>query len=289
MADRQATTPVLTIDTEDATSLRTPYEGCPICGGRETRELGVVDCRRHALWHAPLPETLRWLECTACHHQFTDSIYTEAGLRELFRKSHSNQLAGGDLNGQRILWAPIVQRVIQALPEPSAVFGVNRLTWVDVGCGSGSLVFTAEEFGFEAVGLDLRAEVVERIRALGYKAYQKDLLSLTNIAPIHVISMADVLEHTPYPVSVLLHAHKLLDAQGVLFLSCPNRECVSWRAMNMEKTNPYWFEIEHYHNFSRRSLMWLLSHCGFRPVGYGVSTRYISCMEIVAVKDASAA
>lgn len=283
-----ATTPQLTPSTEaqprQLPIYRTPYEHCPICSSTEFREIGKVNCTGHPLWHAPLPESLRWLQCKSCTHQFTDNIYTDAGLEELFRKSHSNQVAGGDIDAQRMVWAPIVDRVLRALPDPTAVFGPSRLTWLDVGCGSGSLVMTADEFGFNAIGLDLREEAVAKIRTLGYQAQKSDLLSLTASAPIHVISMADLLEHTPYPVAILQHAHKLLDTDGALFISCPNRECSSFRHMTQLKSNPYWIEIEHYHNFSRRSLMWLLSQCGFRPVSYNVSTRYKACMEIIAVK-----
>jgi hypothetical protein len=96
--------------------------------------------------------------------------------------------------------------------------------------------------------------------------------------------MADVLEHTPYPIATLERAHEMLDERGVLFLSCPNRESSSWREMDRKSMNPYWYEIEHYHNFSRKSLMSMLRKCKFLPVNYSVSQRYISCMEIIAVK-----
>jgi SAM-dependent methyltransferase len=273
---------------EDKKVYRTPYPACPICGLSDFSNVVVGNCKRHPMWHPPLPENLTWLRCSGCGHIFTDSFYTEAGLTELFRHANSGQLAGGDLNQQRLLWEPVIQRVLQALPDRTAIFNDARTSWLDVGCGSGGLVFTAEEFGFSATGLDLREEAVRRIRDLGYQAQQGDLLSIQSAVPINVISMADLLEHTPYPVAVLRRAHELLDAKGVLYISCPNRESSSWLQMNINKANPYWCEIEHYHNFSRKSLMWLLRQCGFVPVSYAVSNRYVSCMEIVAVKAPSA-
>jgi hypothetical protein len=47
--------------------------------------------------------------------------------------------------------------------------------------------------------------------------------------------------------------------------------------------NPYWTELEHYHNFTRVRLEALLKECGYTPVYYGVSPRYMAGMEIIAV------
>jgi SAM-dependent methyltransferase len=226
---------------------------------------------------------MTWVRCNGCEHVFTDSFYTEAGLNELFRQANAGQLAGGDIEKQRLLWAPIVQRVLNALPGSAAPFDTH-LTWLDVGCGNGGLVFTAEEFGFIATGLDLRGEAVRRLSELGYQAQYGEIFGMQAENPFSVISLADVLEHTPYPVATLERAYEMLDTRGVLFLSCPNRESSSWREMDRKNVNPYWHEIEHYHNFSRKSLMSLLKKCNFLPVNYSVSQRYISCMEIIAVK-----
>jgi 2-polyprenyl-3-methyl-5-hydroxy-6-metoxy-1,4-benzoquinol methylase len=214
---------------------------------------------------------------------FTDSFYTSAGLAELFLNANASQLAGGDVERQRALWAPVVQRVLDVMPQHAKPFDAE-LRWIDVGCGSGGLVFTAEEFGFDATGIDLRQEAVRRILERGYKAHCAALFSVQSDSPIHVISMADLLEHTSHPVAVLLRANEMLEENGVLFISCPNRESSGWREMDRKNTNPYWSEIEHHHNFSRKSIMWLLQQCGFVPMNYAVSMRYIACMEIIAVK-----
>jgi protein O-GlcNAc transferase len=267
----------------DRSDYRTPYPTCPICGATKASFVGTKDVQSHPLWHAPLPETLTWVRCDGCEHVFTDSFYSGAGLAELFLRANAHQLAGGDTEQQRSAWAPIVQRVLNALPDREKLFE-RGFSWIDVGCGSGGLVFTAEEFGFDATGIDLREEAVRRIIERGYKAHCTELFSLQPDAPIHVISMADLLEHTAYPVAVLKRAFEMLDENGALFISCPNRESSSWREMDRKNINPYWSEIEHYHNFSRKSLMWLLRQCGFLPVNYSVSVRYIASMEIVAVK-----
>jgi len=156
--------------------------------------------------------------------------------------------------------------------------------WLDIGAGNGSLLFTAEEYGFIPVGVDLRSGNVEMLRRLGYEAYCKDFRQLDNVAAFNVISMADVLEHMPFPLQALQHVHRLLVDGGISFISMPNSENMVWRLMDHNNVNPYWGEIEHYHNFSRNRLFKLLSDTGFQPLRYGISERYRICMEVIAVK-----
>jgi protein O-GlcNAc transferase len=267
---------------------RIRYAACPVCGHTAAREFCVADCRDYPGWHATLPGTLTWLLCSGCGHIFTDSYYTPAGLEELFRFAHPTQLATGDVNQQRILWAPVVERVLSVLPHAEALLQGSHPAWLDVGCGAGGLVFTADEFGFAATGLDLREEAVQLIRALGYKAHRGDLLSTRSSSPIQVLSMADLLEHTAFPVAMLRHAHQLLHPEGVLFVSCPNRDSSSWRQLDSQNANPYWRELEHHHNFSRSSLTRLLRQSGFLPVRYAVSNRYLAGMEILCLKSPTA-
>ena len=68
------------------------------------------------------------------------------------------------------------------------------------------------------------------------------------------------------------------------FLSMPNSDCHVWRRLDEQGENPFWGELEHYHNFGRRRLYQLLESQGFEPIRYGVSERYYMCMEVIAKK-----
>lgn len=268
-----------------APHLRQPFAACPLCGSPAFTPLGSFDCRGHALWHPPLPEQLAWRRCTACGHVHTDGHFTAEGLVELFRHSHASQVAGGDADPQRFVWSRVVERVLAALPAAPRLFA-GGLSWLDVGCGAGGLVYTAAEYGFAATGLDARAEAADALRALGCQAITGDLMDAPLAGPYTVISLADVLEHLPDPVAALRRVRGLIAEDGALFVSCPNMDCASWRALDANRRNPYWGEIEHLHNFSRARLMALLAATGFTPVRYGVSQRYKACMEIIALPAA---
>jgi hypothetical protein len=83
--------------------------------------------------------------------------------------------------------------------------------------------------------------------------------------------MADLLEHTRFPKETLKAAKRALRPGGLLYVSCPNMDTAVWKMMG--DTNPYWWEIEHYHNFSRARLAALLMECGFSILQYDVQQR----------------
>ena len=156
--------------------------------------------------------------------------------------------------------------------------------WLDVGFGIGSLLFTAQEWGYETHGIDLRADAVAQLKGFGVNAELATLADLSGEKRFRVISLADVLEHMPYPNEALAAAARLIEDDGRLFISSPNRETAVWKALDQMGANPYWGELEHFHNFSRAGMIGLLEKRGFVLVHYTVSDRYRSGMDIVARK-----
>lgn len=221
-----------------------------------------------------------WLECIDCRHVFTDGYFGDDLNEALFSKSHPNQTPGYNIEIARAISARIVERVC---PYVSAD-GV----WLDVGFGDGALLTAAQEFGFKPYGLDLRQQAVDGLARLGIEARCASLPDYAAIGAaahgsVKVISLADVLEHEPYPKKVLSAARQLLHPEGVLFVSCPNMGCSAWHQLTDQGANPYWIEIEHFHNFTRERLSALLAEEGFRVAAFSVSERYRLGMELIAL------
>jgi len=187
------------------------------------------------------------------------------------------QQPGDDVERQRALWAEVVDRV-------TARTGAAPGRWLDVGFGNASLIFTAAEWGYRPLGIDLRPSSVARLQALGYEARCCDVLELKEQAAFQVVSLADVIEHLAFPRPALEHAATLLEPRGLLFVSTPNMDTAVWRALDAQQANPYWGELEHYHCFSRARTYALLQECGFEPLHYAVSPRYRSGMDVIARK-----
>ncbi|MFD8631517.1 class I SAM-dependent methyltransferase [Streptomyces sp. NPDC059533] len=252
---------------------RHPYDACPLCSAPDISELRTGDCSHHALYKPVVSPLMVWMRCGACGHVFTEGYFTDEVRAEVFSSTQPNQRPGADFEQNRYVSARIVERVARHAPDGA---------WLDVGFGNGSLLFTAEEWGFQPRGLDLRPATVQAMRALGIDAHCADLTALDEPGRYSVISLADVLEHMPYPGQGLVAAHRLLREDGVLFASMPHYDCAAWRLLDARNANPYWGELEHFHNFSRARFYSLLEEHGFEPLQYAVSERYRLCMEVIA-------
>jgi SAM-dependent methyltransferase len=254
---------------------RIPYDTCPLCDCDEATQVAIADCSRHPMYKPSLPATMRWLRCDRCLHVFVEGYFTDAALADLFADTQPMQTPGHEIAHARGVWAKVVEDVARLRP------GLGG-RWLDVGFGSGALLTTAAEFGYEAVGLDLRQSSVEQMRAFGYEAHCLDLDNFHPQTPFDVVSMADVLEHMPFPRKALARAHALMADGALLFVSMPNQDAFVWKMLDRSGENPYWPEIEHLHNFGRTRLYDLLRDEGFEPCRYGISERYVACMEVIA-------
>lgn len=252
---------------------RIAFDACPLCGNRNSHTLRTANCAEHRLYHPIVDPTMTWMQCGYCDHVYTDGYFSNEVAQVVFQGRHDHQSPGWNFEQQRMISARIVERVARF---------ANAGVWLDVGFGNGSLLFTAEEWGFTPYGIDLRQQSVAAMQHLGIEAHCVDLTVLKEPQRFSVISMADVLEHMPFPREGLAAAKRLLRPDGVLFVSMPNYNCAAWRLLDRINENPYWAELEHFHNFSRIRLHALLNEMGFEPVHYAISERYRVCMEIVA-------
>lgn len=255
--------------------MRIEYKACPLCQSTDLRADKSADCTQHPLWSPALPEKLLWLRCRYCGHSFTSSYWDDRGLELIFARAHDFQTPGMNAESGRAHAARMIERrSILALPEP----------WLDVGFGAGDLILTAREYGYLIYGIDTREHFVNELSRFGITN-----ISCTNFAnysppePIGTIFMLDVLEHMPFPTEALKRAHAMLIERGQIVISCPNIDAPIWQILD-STLNPYWFEIEHHHNFGRTRLEKLLTTLGFLPQHYTISHRYRACMEITARK-----
>jgi SAM-dependent methyltransferase len=255
------------------------FERCPLCDHPDIAVHKQGDCSKHTCYHPAILPVMTWMQCGRCKHVFTDGYFTEEALGRIFARTLDKQVIGFEMESQRWISARMIEKV---LPYQSSG------KWLDIGVGNGSLLYTAEEYGFSVVGIDLRKSTVEGLQRQGYEAYCQDFQELEMDASFNVISMADVLEHMPYPRQALQHVHRLLADGGVVLISMPNSENAVWRLLDEQNSNPYWGELEHYHSFSRSRLCSLLTETGFETLRYGISERYRVCMEIIAAKSRKA-
>ncbi len=276
-------------------ALQAAYSQCPLCGGASVT-LGFASCASHHRWHEPLPPSIEWMRCPECEHIHSRHYWTEAGYAELLRDAQDGQspsraqraepnLPPAQLEAARASWAPTLEKVLLLLGGYRRAFEQGeRPIWVDVGCGDGTLVMTAADCGFAAVGLDTRADALAPMQTLGFNAVHQDFMRLAFEVVPTVLTMMDVLAHLPDPRGALRKAAQVLRPNGVLVLRIPDSLSSGWRALEAARANPYWSDLERHHVFSRERIAKLLSDSGFEVADFAIASHQAQ-MELYAIRQ----
>lgn len=255
---------------------RVAYESCPLCNSPDIAPHKVADCARHPNYDASQPPTMIWSRCASCDHIFTQGYFAPDTSKPLLARANPEQTVGYDAEAGRLASARIVSHVARFKPSGD---------WLDVGFGDASLLFTAQEWGFQPVGLDDSLTNTEALKNFGFETYRVPIHELDFPGRFSVVSMAGQLERMPFPRTALDAAHRLLKPGGVVFLSMPNVATMVWRLRDVGGNNPAWGDVETCHSFTRDRLYALLQTQGFKPAAYNAGDRGHSVMEVIAVKS----
>jgi SAM-dependent methyltransferase len=141
--------------------------------------------------------------------------------------------------------------------------GTNGKHLLDIGCGSGAFLRSAQSRGYIPYGMDMSSRAVEIVQkqygilmrqgGIGQDVWQDQRFDF--------VTMFHVLEHLPNPRLGLKYAASLLKPGGTLIIQVPNI-----RSMQARFFGARWYGIEvprHVINFSPKALSLLLQEMGF--------------------------
>ncbi|HCI53563.1 MAG TPA: class I SAM-dependent methyltransferase [Gallionella sp.] len=230
-------------------------KNCPVCGGekREVLHENLVD---NVFFVAPGRWTLYC--CTQCNSAYLDprpnlenigkaygTYYThEAGfvaedtskigysrrLRRMLANGYLNHRYGTQRQHASVfgIWlARLLPSQRQALDVgfrylPKPVCGQRLL---DVGCGNGNFLVSAQEAGWQVSGIEPDAKAAEVAHDRGLEVTVGTIDDLSHIANFFdVITVSHVIEHVHEPREFLQHIHRLLKPGGIVFIDTPNIE-----------------------------------------------------------------
>jgi SAM-dependent methyltransferase len=133
---------------------------------------------------------------------------------------------------------------------------------LDVGCADGLFLSVMRDTGWSCVGVepDPGAATFARTQ-LKLDVGIGDIFTETTKQSFDLITLWDVLEHTPSPTQVLKHAAQLLKPYGWLALSLPN-----WNSLERQLFQERWIALDaprHLYHFSTVTIGQMLTMCGF--------------------------
>ncbi len=194
-------------------------DACVSCGGTALRALPLVYEFRG---------TFPLVECRGCGLRFLRVQPAGEGLAALYSAGYferdfrcgRSEVAYAAEDAFRAENQGLLDQFERLGPDPRDARAPRRL--LELGSAGGWLLKHAAERGWQAQGVELSRDMVERARALGLDVFQGDLLAARLPADgFDLVYMGDVLEHVPDCRAVLAEAARVLRPGGHLFLRGP--------------------------------------------------------------------
>lgn len=138
---------------------------------------------------------------------------------------------------------------------------------LDVGAAGGSFLAAARERGYEPHGCEPSTWMCRFAREhYGLELFPGTLFDMPlKPGTVDLLTLWDVIEHTPDPQAVLRRAYELLTPNGVLAMSYPDYGSLAARLLGSRW--PFLLTV-HLYYFTPATMSALLRRTGFEPLGY---------------------
>ena len=149
---------------------------------------------------------------------------------------------------------------------------------LDIGCGSGRLMYVARRAGWRVKGLELSSEMATFVRdRLGEQVVVADFLEVEpatiDAKGFDLVCLRHVLEHLPDCLTAMRKLRELLVPGGHVLIEIPNVESISKKVKRFLTNSgirraryPANLAIGHANEFCRESFEYLLRETGFSLV-----------------------
>ncbi len=230
---------------------------CPICGKHRALPLAVI-------------YGFKYVTCPQCTHVYVQNIPT-AGRLKAFYENTMKRVAmrpSEDLTQKKMYMTRVNDISLPKVDYITKGLGQKGL-WVDIGCGSGELLYAAQKRGWKTIGYEIDPQEIHLARDIFGLDVRRGYLDEKNAAKMlkeaDVISLFSVLEHVAAPGKILDLVRHYAKKSAALILELPHHPSVSaYVNMAFPRTvSRHMVPPNHLGLFTDESVKRLLSQNGF--------------------------
>ena len=212
----------------------------------------------------------RMVRCNRCGLVRSDPVIDFTVMTELYRASTFDY--GEELDGLRLTYGAALDRLGEVVPSKTGL--------VDIGCGSGFVLELARQRRWRDVrGVEPSADAVAKATDTIRPLIVEDVMRSGLFEPqsVDAVTLFQVLDHMPDPVSLLRDCHQALRPGGAILAL--NHNVAAWSARLLRERSPI-IDVEHTYLYSPATIAKLFSQLGFDvlevcPVRNTYSTSYL--------------
>jgi SAM-dependent methyltransferase len=248
---------------------------CWVCGGTRLQPFheGLFDFREYAVQDPELDEysgqSLRLVRCDACGFSQPEKLPT---LPRFFDRMYDQRWSGEWVEREFVadykdfIFRTILRELDRRTPERP-----RRL--LDVGAHAGRFMHLAQRAGWEVEGIELNPRTAAYAGdRTGAPVHHVNARTLVNTGVrFRAITLTDVLEHIPEPVTLLATAGRLLEPGGSIAVKVPCGRSQWHKERLLSAVIPsrrisLADNLVHVNHFTPRSLAMALERAGFQDV-----------------------
>lgn len=231
---------------------------CPICFNSNKEQIGEKD--RYGIKY-------KTNICTNCGLIYTSPRMTQTSFNEFYNLEYRKLYVGKETATSDFFYGQTIKgEKIYAFLEKNSLLKNNRMSILEIGCGSGGILEVFKKNGHKTIGIDLGEEYIK------YGISNHDLnLQLGSLSELNIEEKPDIIiySHVLEHIVDLNHELKLLKnlahENTVFYIEVPGIKEIH---KNYDSNILKYFQNAHTFHFSLESLTNLFSRNGFELI-YG--------------------
>jgi len=209
------------------------------------------------------------LQCDTCGLVLQDIQQTESDLKNYYNLDYqrTNSLREGEIQSPQEHFNDSIKAFEQVFERIRPYLADNKKV-LDIGCGTGELLYLVKPYVKEVTGIELNEEFVGFIKNdLGIPAFAEDVNRINfPDKSFDLIFCIMTLDHLLNPYETLITMKRLLKDDGILYIEVPNRrEALNYYIPeeNRKKFNTFFWHKAHNFYFTADTLTNMLQKTGF--------------------------